>query len=178
MRPNPRTRGEALRMFVGFSVGEIGYALDVHQVVQIIHPLPYDPLPYLPAAVVGVADFRGAVVPVIDLRQRFAATASDARPRWLVVRSGQAAGAFVVDEVHDVFGVASSEIRPAPQIGAHDERGLSSVLQHRGRMTFVLDITQFQSLLEAADDQLARIFEVPARRGGVAHGPPDRRGRL
>ncbi|RYE84657.1 MAG: purine-binding chemotaxis protein CheW, partial [Myxococcales bacterium] len=151
---------------------------DVHQVVQIIHPLPYDPLPYLPSAVVGVADFRGAVVPVIDLRQRFGVMATEERPRWLVVRSGQAAGAFVVDQVYDVFGVAASDIRPAPQVGASDERGLSSVLQHRGRMTFVLDMAHFQGLLEAADDQLARIFEVPARRGGApALGAPDRRGR-
>lgn len=165
MKPLVRARSEAQRTFVGFSVGDIAYALDVAYVVQIINPVPIDLLPYLPHAVIGVADFRGVVVPIIDLRQRFnLGPVDEGRPKWLVVRSGQAVGALIVDDVQDVFGVPLSEIRPAPRVGDDDQRGLGGVLQHRGRMTFVLDLTKLQPLLEAAEGQPAAMFEGPLPR--------------
>lgn len=165
MKPMARARGEAQRTFVSFLVGDIAYALDVTLVVQIVHPSAIDPLPYMPPAVLGVVDFRGAVVPVVDLRQRFGLGPGDGlRAKWIVVRKGQLMGALVVDEVQDVFGVPLSDLRPAPRLGDDDQRGLGAVLQHRGRMTFVVELARMQPLLEAVDAQPSAMFEAAGER--------------
>ncbi|MCS6898879.1 MAG: chemotaxis protein CheW [Myxococcales bacterium] len=155
MKALPRSRAEAQRTFVSFFVSEIAYALDVVYVVQIVHPGPVDPLPYMPHGVIGVSDFRGKVIPIIDLRVRLGASpARDERKvKWLVVKSGPAMGALVVDDVEDVFSVLLTEIRPPPRSGDEEMRALGGVFQHRKRMTFVLDLLRLQSLLEVTEHQ-------------------------
>lgn len=173
MRALPRSRGEAQRTFVGFSVAEIEYALDVMRVVQIVNPGAVDPLPYMPHAVIGVSDFRGTVVPVIDLRVRLGASSlSNGRAKWLIVRSGTAMGALIVDEVHDVFGVPLGDIRPPPRSGDEELRALGGVLQHRKRMTFVLDLSRLQSLLEVTEQQPVATFDSGAPNDKQKKGRP------
>jgi purine-binding chemotaxis protein CheW len=152
-----RGRAEVQKTFVAFAVAEILYALDVMHVVQIVNPGPVDPLPYMPHAVTGVSDFRGTVVPVIDLRLRLGAppAAGERREKWLVVRSGGAMGALLVDEVRDVFSSPLSQIRPPPRSGDEELRALGGVLQHEERMVFVLDLPRLQPLLEAVEQPAA-----------------------
>lgn len=158
MKVPTRGRSEPTRTLVAFAVGEIGYAIDVMHVVQIINPSPTHSLPMLPPAVVGVMDFRGVVVPVIDLRQRFGLYPQEAslRSKWIIIRVDQSFGALVVDEVSDVFGVLPSELRPAPTVGDGDLRGLLGVLTHHGRMTFLLDLDRLKPILESAYAQSAQ----------------------
>jgi purine-binding chemotaxis protein CheW len=171
----PRSRGEAQRTFVGFFVAGIAYALDVSYVVQIINPGVVDPLPYMPHSVVGVSDFRGKVVPVIDLRVRLGSipAGDERRYKWLIVKSGPAMGALVVDDVEDVFSVPLAEIRPPPRSGDEELRALGGVLQHRRRMTFVLDLPRLQSLLEVTEQQPPAALEPsPPREDGRKKGKP------
>ena len=66
-----RPRHDAERSLVGFSVGDVAYAIEISHVREIVAPLSLTVLPHMPPAVVGVANHRGEVVPVVDLRQRF-----------------------------------------------------------------------------------------------------------
>lgn len=133
----------AARSLVGFEVGPVLYAIDIHRVREIIRPLATLPLPQMPASVLGVADHRGAVVPVVDLRTRFGLSAPDnpRSQRWIVVsRAGAELVALVVDRVSEVFGGASVEPRAAPSLGgAEPVRGLTAVYAHNGRLAFVVD---------------------------------------
>ena len=47
------------------------YALHLSQVERVVPMVAVSPLPHTPAVVVGVINYRGAVVPVLDLRPRF-----------------------------------------------------------------------------------------------------------
>ena len=75
----PRQRHDPTKNLVGFLVGAVAYAVRIEAVREIVNPLPVIELPRAPLAVRGVASFRGEVVPVIDLRVRFA-IASNAPP--------------------------------------------------------------------------------------------------
>jgi purine-binding chemotaxis protein CheW len=146
-------RAEAQRTLVGFLVGEVDYAIDVGHVVQIIHPMSLSPLPHLPPAVVGVADFRGEVVPVVDLRQRFGVAEGrdeGRRSKWIVARIGGALAALVGDSVSDVFGLPTAEFRPAPPLSGGDLRGVASVATHHDDLIFVLDLERLRPLIDAA----------------------------
>ena len=69
-------------------MGDVRYAVEIHRVREIVNPLPIVTLPHAPAEVVGVADHRGDVLPVVDLR-----VASACRP-WSsrAVPSGSSCG--------------------------------------------------------------------------------------
>ena len=68
----PRHRHDPSKNLVGFLVGDVMYAVRIEAVREIVNPLEVVALPRAPEAVRGVADYRGVVVPVIDLRERFA----------------------------------------------------------------------------------------------------------
>ena len=66
-----RQRHDPSKNLVGFIVGDVHYAVSIHRVREIANPLTLVALPKAPSSVTGVADYRGEVVPVIDMRVRF-----------------------------------------------------------------------------------------------------------
>lgn len=146
-----RPRHDAERSLVGFVVGEVAYAVEIAHVREIVAPLPVTVLPHMPPAVVGIADHRGEVVPVIDLRERFGvvARAETKRVKWILVRSGDRTVGLAVDAITDVFGVPSGDLRPPPGLGVGDDvRGISFVTTYHGSFVFVLDVERFETLIE------------------------------
>jgi purine-binding chemotaxis protein CheW len=145
---------------VSFEVGGVLYALDIKGVQGIIKPLPVHRLPYLPETVTGVADHRGDVVPVVDLRLRFGASATPEHggARWIIVRRGTRLVAFVVDRVVEVCDTAKLEPRETPEIGHGDDaRGLVAAHAHRGRLLFVVDAETLAAAALGLDTQLLRL---------------------
>jgi purine-binding chemotaxis protein CheW len=142
-RPDPQ------KSLVGFIVGDIVYAVPIATVREILNPVPLAELPHAPTAVAGVADHRGEIVPIIDLRVRFGlAPLRDARKsKWILIEvEGRGVG-LAVDRVTEVFGKGIAEIKPPPALGAGDElRGISGVTTHDGTLTFVLEVSQFELL--------------------------------
>lgn len=166
----PRQRHDPTKNLVGFLVGDVAYAVRIETVREILNPLSIVELPRAPLAVRGVAAFRGEVVPVIDLRVRFALDAAPipTKRKWIVVDVAPKpklvahepappapAGRFValvVDSVTEVFGTGGEEIRPAPPLGSGDDlRGIEGVAAYDGPggLVFVLDVRAFSALAEA-----------------------------
>lgn len=149
-----RRRADRSKNLVGFTIGEVQYAVDILRVREILNPLPIVPLPHAPAAVLGVADHRGQVVPVLDVRRRFGLPAIEAtrRTKWIVVQIGERPVGLVVDSVTDVFGAGEPDQRSVPEIGVGDAaRGIAAVYSHGGRLVFVLDIDRIAAVAEVLD---------------------------
>lgn len=171
----PRHRHDPSKNLVGFLVGDVMYAVRIEMVREIANPLDVVALPRAPKAVRGVADYRGVVVPVIDLRERFGlpTVQPSRKTKWVVIdtaaaQSASNAGppslssgrsvALVVDAVTEVFGYGDAGIRAAPPLGHGDDvRGIEGVTtapnpDGRGpeRLVFVLDARAFSALAEAA----------------------------
>lgn len=154
METSTRQRSDRSKNLVGFTVGDVFYAVDIFRVREIINPLPMVALPHAPPVVVGVADHRGDVVPVIDLRRRFALAPKPAtrRTKWIVVDTGGRAVGLVVDAVTDVFGAGPAEQRQVPSLGMGDEaRGLSAVYMYEGTLVFVIDVDRVAAPAQALD---------------------------
>jgi purine-binding chemotaxis protein CheW len=148
----PRQRHDPSKNLVGFVVGDVEYAVHIARVKEITNPLTVVALPHAPRAVVGVADFRGEVIPVVDLRTRFGLSAAPAtrKTKWLVVDAGGRLIALVVDAVTEVFGTGGAELRPAPSLGDGDDvRGLAGVTGHGAGLVFVLDVARLRELTDA-----------------------------
>jgi len=142
-RPDPE------KSLVGFTVGTVTYAVPIGCVREIINPVEITRLPHAPSVVVGVADHRGEVVPVIDLRIRFGVPQPEdaRRVKWILIDVGGMTVGLVVDRVIEVFGTGGTGLRPAPSLGGgEDERGIVGVTSHESGMVFVLDLARFESI--------------------------------
>jgi purine-binding chemotaxis protein CheW len=150
MAASPKARPDPQKSLVGFAVGDVAYAVPIADVREIVNPLLLTELPHAPTAVIGVADHRGDVIPVVDLRVRFGLGPLPDRQRakWILVQvEGRLIG-LVVDRVLDVFGTSGAEVRPAPTLGGgEDTRGILGVTAYDGALTFVLDVSRFDELV-------------------------------
>src|SRR5690348_2862958 len=129
-----RHRTDSHKNLVGFVVGDVHYAIDISRVREIVNPLEITHLPHMPYEVAGVADHRGDVVPVIDLRARFGLEPKQGRGnKWILVTIAKRVVGLIVDSVTEVFGAHNDEIRPTPEVGGNrDARGIMGVAKHDG----------------------------------------------
>ena len=153
-RPDPN------KSLVGFVVGDVSYAVPIASVKEIVNPAPLTALPYLSAAVAGVADHRGDVIVVVDLRARFGLMPSmdQGRTKWVLLAVGGRTVGLIVDHVTDVFGTGRDHIRPAPSLGGgEDVRGIAGVITHSGVLTFVLDVERLEALTAEVSEEVLRV---------------------
>ncbi|MFZ1404781.1 MAG: chemotaxis protein CheW, partial [Anaerolineae bacterium] len=64
---------DAAVQLVVFEVGQRAYALRVEQVIEVLRMVAIAPLPDTPPWLAGMLNFRGQVIPVMDLRTRLGA---------------------------------------------------------------------------------------------------------
>jgi len=129
--------------YLTFLLGNEEYAFDILQ-VQEIKGLPrITPVPNVPAHVRGVMNLRGVIVPVADLRVRFALPeAADARSAVVVVASvaGRTVG-LIVDAVSDVLSFRAEDVEPVPDLGAGPDASVVMGLAKAGeRLVLLLDL--------------------------------------
>jgi purine-binding chemotaxis protein CheW len=148
----PRHRHDPLKNLVGFCVGDVNYAVPILCVKEVSNPLDVVSLPHAPSSVCGVSDYRGDVVPVIDMRQRFKLEKqpNTRRTKWVILDLDGRLVALVVDRVSEVFGTAGTEVRPSPGLGGgEDVRGIAGVTSYNGELVFVLDTNKLRDLTDS-----------------------------
>lgn len=114
------------RQVLTFSLGGEIYGVDILRVKEIRGWSPVTRIPRSSAAVLGVLNLRGAIVPILDLRVRFALRAADFTPVTVIIvlslrtDDGQRECGIVVDSVQDVADISPENIRPAPSVNGGD----------------------------------------------------------
>ncbi len=142
--------------FLSFKLGDEEYAVDILSVQEIRSWEPVSPIPNTHQYEKGVVNLRGAIVPIMDLRERFGIGHLEYTPITVVVvlqttaESGQnRIMGVVVDSVSDVVDVDEDDIQRAPEFGNKVSTefitGLASV---DDRMVMLLDV---QKLLKLKD---------------------------
>jgi len=168
-----RKRGDPRKNLVGFMIGSTQYAVDIWRVREIIKPIATTAVPQSPAVLVGMADHRGEIVPILDLRIQFGVPAERTRKtKCIILNLPDATVGIVVDEVVGVFGSVDAQIRQAPNLGAGAQQPIMGVASNQGAMVFVLDPTLFAQLarpqsLQPSGGERGRAPVPPA-----ALGPP------
>lgn len=110
----------ALRQYLTFTLGGERYGLEILRVQEIIGRTDLTPLPNMPAHIRGVINLRGTVVPVVDLRSRFAMKQrdNDKLTVVIVVNVASTTIGMVVDTVADVMGIPEEAIQETPSFAA------------------------------------------------------------
>ena len=114
------------RQVLTFALGAEVYGVDILRVKEIRGWAPVTRIPQSPASVLGVLNLRGAIVPIIDLRVRFAMPKVEFNAVTVVIvlslrtDQGQRECGIVVDSVRDVVDILADSILPAPSMAARD----------------------------------------------------------
>ena len=119
--------------FLTFRVGNENYGIEIRHVTEIIGIQKITAVPDMPTFVKGVINLRGKVIPVLDMRRRFALEDRDYDERTciVVVNVAQAAVGLVVDTVNEVADIPEEQIEPAPEI---NKAGNNVMLQGLGKV--------------------------------------------
>jgi len=162
------------RQFVTFNVAGEMFAVPMAPVQEIIRVPEVARMPLAPAALDGLANLRGRVLPIVNLRRLFHTEelAHDDSTRALVINLGQPLG-FVVDRVSSVISVEPGEIEPATAIQSIVQADfLTGVINRTGpdgvrQLMLVLD---FERLVR---DQFSNVRAGSVGGVGSLAGPAD-----
>jgi purine-binding chemotaxis protein CheW len=98
-------------------LGRSRYAIPLDVVAEVLRPLPVTRLPGLPAWVCGAANWRGRVLPVLDLRPLFAEPhLPHCRPRLVVLLLEGVGLGLQVDGVDGVSAAPPARLDPGTAI--------------------------------------------------------------
>ena len=162
-----RVSGHRLRSLVAFELSGELYGVPVTDVAEIREPLPLMPLPHVLPHVIGLINLRGVVLPVTDLRRKFALNLKpDGPDNRLIILKGlrqvhpeQSRGAqgrllqraqdkspgypvaLWVDSVHGLARLPRADFQPAPPgVARIDPEYYDQVTTLDGRMLIELNV--------------------------------------
>jgi purine-binding chemotaxis protein CheW len=127
--------------YLTFRLGTELYGVEILKVQEIKGFSTITPLPNMPPYVKGAMDLRGTVVPVVDLRAKFALAQADSTQFAvvIVVRVAASVVGVLVDAVSDVLDIPRTDIQAAPDLGV-DAGAVSGLAKAADRVIVLLDI--------------------------------------
>jgi purine-binding chemotaxis protein CheW len=141
--PTQGTSDEEEQVVV-FRLGKEEFGVPIESVQEIVRlPDEMTKVPKAAAAVEGVINLRGAVLPVIDLRRRLglAPVERSDRQRIVVLGIDNVRTGFIVDSVAEVLKVPKSAIEAAPHLSGDQHQVLARManLEKQKRMVQLID---------------------------------------
>ncbi len=117
------TAVEQTAQYLTFRLGEEVFALEITQVREVLDYTPITRVPRMPEFMRGVINLRGSVVPVVDLRLKFAMSATERTLNTCIIIAEVAIegehtllGALA-DSVQEVIDLGPGQIEPPPRLG-------------------------------------------------------------
>lgn len=103
--------------FLTFRIGGEEYGIEIRHVTEIVGIQKITEVPDLEEFVKGVINLRGNVIPVIDVRTRFAMESRpyDDRTCVVVVNIREMSVGLVVDTVNEVLTIPQPQVTPPPK---------------------------------------------------------------
>ncbi|MEN3753967.1 chemotaxis protein CheW [Mangrovibacter yixingensis] len=148
--------------FLVFTLGDEEYGIDILKVQEIRGYDQVTRIANTPPFIKGVTNLRGVIVPIVDLRIKFAKSdvVYNENTVVIVLTLGQRVVGIVVDGVSDVLSLTSDQIRPAPEfavtLSTEYLTGLGAVGE---RMLILVNIEKLLNSEEMAllDNAAARV---------------------
>ncbi|QOY85648.1 chemotaxis protein CheW [Paludibaculum fermentans] len=156
----PAGAGRVTERFLAFQLAGESYAVPLTRVMETERLPKVTAVPGLPAFVMGVANLRGSVLPLVDLAMLLELE-STGRPhdaRILVVRPSpdDSPVALVVDALQGVAMLAREELHRTPHwLDGRTTPFLEGIGSHKGRLLSVLDLDRVFAASELREQPAA-----------------------
>jgi purine-binding chemotaxis protein CheW len=161
---------------VMFTLDGPRYALYLSAVERVVRAAEITPLPKAPEIVLGVINWQGKVIPVIDVRKRFRLPEREMDPddRLIIARTARRQVALAADAVSGLRDLTGREMVSVEQAIPFAEY-LKGVAKIDGELILITDLERFLSLdeeqqLDAALTKPKRSPLAPLNKGGAEGG--------
>jgi purine-binding chemotaxis protein CheW len=140
--------------YINFKIGKENFAISVYKVLEIIQFEHITQIPNSSDYIRGVINFRGGIVPVIDMHKRFNLEGSEYESRMVVVadiqnKENNVTMGLLVDQVVDVIEFAFKNIRAVPDLGIkYNPEFLEGFVEMNGRFIMIMNVDRVLSISE------------------------------
>jgi len=154
------------KQYLTFMLGNEMFSIGILCIKEIIWYADLTEVPMMPSCIRGVINLRGAVVPVMDLSNRFGKPSTPVTKSTCIVIlevETQTEGehqnmGVVVDSVQEVLEIPVSEIEPAPNFGTQIRSELiEGIAKVNGKFVILLNVNRVLS-----SEELGQIGQVAA----------------
>jgi purine-binding chemotaxis protein CheW len=148
------------QQLVVFELANEFYGINIAVVESIIKMQAITQLPQTPVYVRGVTNLRGSVLPVIDLRARFALEAKEdtRQTRIIIVTMDNIKVGVVVDGVSEVLRISDETIEPLPpMINSVNSVFLKGIARLESRLIILLELGK---VLELGEQQALEALAI------------------
>ncbi|MCI4397888.1 MAG: chemotaxis protein CheW [Acidobacteria bacterium] len=137
----PQAAPEVEALYLGFAVAGQDYALPIGCVREILKVPQIHAFPKVPSFVKGVIDLRGAILPVVDLKERLGLGAVDrAKGRIIVLVPNHQPMGLLVDKAVEVFPCPGELLKPKPDLlSKAPVPFLAGIISREGTLYYALD---------------------------------------
>jgi purine-binding chemotaxis protein CheW len=153
---------ETTGKYLAFELAGQVFALDVARVEVVLETVPITRVPKASPHLRGVINYRGAVIPVADLRTRFGEGRTSSGPGTSIIVLQVLYGqedmtiGVLADAVREVIELDAAKIERPPQVGSKIEDALiAGIGEKGGEFIVVLDIDEAFKLEAAAGERVA-----------------------
>jgi len=131
------------RQFVVFTINGEEFGLNIENISSIERMLDIFKIPNTPDYIEGLANLRGKVLTIFNLRRRFnlASPEFDENTKIIITNTSASEIGIIVDGVREIIKVEDDEFDPAPQaLNNVRDRFLSGTAKVGDRLILMLDL--------------------------------------
>jgi len=139
---------ESLRICV-VSVGGEFFAIDIRQVQEVFELESVTPVPGMPAALMGVANLRGTIIPLVDLSVVLSRSLATSSKYVVVVRHGNQQIGILIDDVPETRSISLSDyLTPSAHPSSLSSPVLFSFLNIGNQLCGVVEVSRLVALFD------------------------------
>ncbi|MEQ1795232.1 MAG: chemotaxis protein CheW [Nitrospira sp.] len=128
--------------------GEL-FAIDLRHVREVFELESVTPVPGMPSTLVGVANLRGTVMPLADLRPSLGIPSTTPQPFVVVVRHAQQQVGLLIDAVPEIRTIHPDDLLNATSRGISESRPfLSGLVKIEDRMSGMVEVQKLLACVE------------------------------
>lgn len=131
---------ENVMQVLSFTLGEQAYGLDVAYIYEVSRMVTITEMPDSPPDVLGVIDYRGTVVPVIDLETRFGLENHEITlvTPIVIAWTGEYAVGLVVKDIREVLSISLYDVMEPEEFG-QQRRHIAGVAKIEDGLLLILN---------------------------------------
>lgn len=121
------------------------YGINVMQVIKVLRMTEITPVPGAKKFIIGVINFRGNVITVVDTRMLFGLPKAETTPntRIIVLELFDQVVGMLVDSVDEVIYLPQSAIERAPNVGTEESiKFIHGVSYYNDELIVLLDLSR------------------------------------
>ncbi len=150
----PKIRAKAGK-YLTFKLASEEYGLEILKVQEIIGMMCITKVPKMPSFIRGIINLRGKLIPVINMREKFALDPmADTEKTCIIVvqiaeKNSSLTIGILVDEVSEVLDIVQSNIEPPPSFGSNvDTNFILGIGKVGDKVEILLDIDKILTCME------------------------------